>query len=307
MTDAARSASLSLLGRVLRVTGAPTVLARWLDASWRFDEHALADAGYEIALDVVEQAPSLPVSAAASATRLHGKESLAWRGSGDEWWTGDATAGVRLRCDASGARIDTWGWRAPSERLYAALYLALCEALRASGLLSLHAAVIARDGAATALCGRSGVGKSTTLLRAVAAGWSPLAEALSWLEPASLRLSGWDRGVRLWPVGQARLAEHSTAEWEIDVDGKRFLPYERLSVARVPRATLERVLVLHRDPSAESGEQGLDARDAVRALWESTGVPLTATGRARASDAIGTLLPRVRIAQLVLGATAVRL
>jgi ABC-type nitrate/sulfonate/bicarbonate transport system ATPase subunit len=57
---------------------------------------------------------------------------------------------------------------------------------------------VVRDGEATALTAQSGTGKTTTLLRLIAAGWTPLAEDLAWLDPDSLTLYGWDRGIRLW-------------------------------------------------------------------------------------------------------------
>lgn len=302
---APRSASLSLLGRAFRVTGAPTELARWIDAHWRFDEHALRPVAYDIALDAGSAAPPLARGGEAS-TRVHGKETLVWHGGGDEWWTGGPDAGVRLECDARSARIASWGWSAPTERLHAALYLALCETLRASGLVSLHAAVVAREGAATALCGRSGVGKSTTLLGALSRGWSALAEDLSWLDVATLTVYGWDRGVRLWPEGQARLAEHAGAAWDTDADGKRFLPYERLGVARTPLATLDRILVLHRDAALESGVRPLAPRAAVRAWWEAVGVPLTTTATKRGVEATAVVRQRVEFAELVLGASPAR-
>jgi hypothetical protein len=293
-----------LLGRAFRARGVPAQLAAWLREHWHFPEHAAPPHPYDISLTPIA-APGRAESGAPCRVRLHGGRELEWRAAGAEgaecWWTGTETAGLRLELGAGGSRIDVWGAEVGGADLLAALYLALCESLRASGLLPLHAAVIVRDDRATALCGRSGVGKSTTLLNALRAGWAPLAEDLSWLDPASLILHGWDRGVRLWPEGRDRLPDYAAARWDPDADGKLFLPYDRLPTSVQRSAPLARLLALHRDPTRPSGIEPLPARDAVRVLWESTGVPLSPASRESASRRVPELIERVEISRLRLG------
>jgi hypothetical protein len=293
-----------LLGRPFRASGLPAPLAAWLREHWYFPEHTPPPHPYDISLTRSAAYPR-PASGAPHRVRLHGGRELEWRVEGAEgaerWWTGTGAAGVRLELGAEGSRIEVWGAEGGGADLHAALYLALCEALRASGLLPLHAAVVVRDGGATALCGRSGVGKSTALLTALRAGWAPLAEDLSWLDPASLTLHGWDRGVRLWPEGRDRLPDYAALQWDTDADGKLFLPYGRLPTPPRRSAPLVRVLALHRDPARPSGIEPLPAREAVRVLWESTGVPLSPASRDAASLHVRDLIERIEISRLRLG------
>lgn len=292
----------SLLGRSFRARGVSRSVAAWIRQHWHVIDRERPKHEYDISLHALCAPPARRDGGVVHA-RLHGGSTIEWRGDANEWWTGDDRAGVRLAVGRSTSRIELWDARASNDdgAMYAALYLAVCEALRASGLVPLHASVIVRDGIATALCGPSGVGKSTTLLRAIDAGWTPLAEDLSWLDAESLELHGWDRGVRLWPEGRARLAGWREAAWDTDADGKLFIPYERLGAALVRQAPLGRVLALRRDDARESGVHALTYRDRVRGLWESIGVPLADLGRDVACRAIAALLSRVEIAGLVIG------
>jgi hypothetical protein len=293
-----------LLGRPFRARGMPAHLVSWLREHWHFPEHAVPPHPYGISLTRIA-APPRWEAAAPRHVRLHGGRELAWWVEGAEdaecWWTGTEEVGLRLELGAAGSRVVLWGAGVGGADLHAALYLALCESLRASGLLPLHAAVVVRDGRATALCGPSGVGKSTTLLTALHAGWTPLAEDLSWLDPASLTLHGWDRGVRLWPEGRDRLPAYAAASWDTDADGKLFLPYHRLPTPVQRSAPLARVLALHRDPTRPSAVEPLPPRDAVRVLWESTGVPLSPASRDSAARRIPELMGRIEISRLRLG------
>jgi hypothetical protein len=304
MDGGAGEIAFPLLGRPFRARGMPARLAAWLREHWHFPEHTVPTHPYGITIAPIAPAPR-PRSATPRQVRLHGGRELEWWAGGAEgaecWWTGTEEAGLRLELGAAGSRIELWGAEAGGADLHAALYLALCESLRASGLLPLHAAVIVRDGRATALCGRSGVGKSTALLTAVRDGWTPLAEDLSWLDPASLALHGWDRGVRLWPEGRDRLPDYAAARWETDADGKLFLPYHRIPAAVQRSAPLARLLALHRDPARPPGIEPLPPREAVRVLWESTGVPLAPSSRDSASRAIAELMGRVEMGRLWLG------
>src|SRR5690606_29170518 len=139
-------------------------------------------------------------------------------------------------------------WRAG---LFTALYIAICEALRASGLLPLHAAVAvppagsvdwqppavppaADEGGAMpppaiAFLGGRGAGKSTTLVHLVRAGWTPVAEDVCWVDPEAFVVYGWDRGVRLRrPAIEAFFPDLGSAPLVPEPDGKFLLGYEHL-------------------------------------------------------------------------------
>ena len=284
----------SILGRTLRADGLSPALGAWLRAHWRFD-HEVEDAGFGIILQPCPPPRGLP-PATDPPVRAPGIE-LPCRVLGESHWLiGDERAGVRLELRADGSGIAFWGDEP------AALFAALYESLRASGLVPLHASVLARDGEATALTARSGTGKSSTLVQAIRAGWRPVAEDFAWLEPESLRIFGWDRGVHLWPDARRRFAPELSG-WTEGPDGKLFLPWDALTEPRPRAARLAAVALLERDPARPSAWEPLPPREAVRALWEAIGVPLSGTSR----RAVGTLLPallsRIHLRRLVLGST----
>lgn len=284
----------SVLGRPLRAYGLSPGLDAWLRAHWRF-EHEVEDAGFGISLEPCPPPRDLP-PANAPPVRAPGIE-LPCRVLGREHWLiGGPRAGVRLHLRTDGSDIAFWGEEP------AALFVALYESLRASGLVPLHASVLARDGQATALAARSGTGKSSTLVQALAAGWQPIAEDFAWLEPDSLRLFGWDRGVHLWPDARRRFAPDLPG-WLPGPDGKLFLPWEALGEPGPRAARLTAVALLERDPARPSAWQPLPPRDAVRALWEAIGVPLSETSRRAVAALLPVLLPRIHLRRLVLGRT----
>ncbi|HEX8358820.1 MAG TPA: hypothetical protein VF613_01780 [Longimicrobium sp.] len=285
----------SILGRTLRADGLPPPLDAWLRTHWRFD-YEVEDAGFSITLEPCAPPPELPAPTA-PPVRAPGIE-LPCRVLGDDHWhIGDERAGVRLRLRAGGSEIAFWGAE-PS----AALFVAIYESLRASGLVPLHASVLARDGEATALTACSGTGKSSTLVQAIGAGWQPIAEDFAWLEPGSLRLFGWDRGVHLWPDARQRFAA-GLSRWAPGPEGKLFLPWDALAEPRPRVARLATLALLERDPARPSAWEPLPPRDAVRALWEAIGVPLSETSRRAVSALLPTLLPRLHLRRLVLGST----
>jgi hypothetical protein len=301
----------AILGRPFAARTAPPVLAEWLRTHWCFPEHQAAHHPFSIALHAgATPGETLPpgdeVPRTVVTTSLDGP--LGWRGwearTGEALWeTGSPSCGLRLALTESSCGIDLWGIDAPGAGaiLYPALYMAMSEALRASGLVPLHAAAVAREGGVTVFLGRSGAGKSTTALRATRLGWAPVAEDRSWLDPEALTLYGWDRGVRLLPDGHARfVADGDGAPWRRDVDGKLFLGYDNLGAGK-RSGNLRRLAVLERGGEQPPGWGPLSSRDLVRALWEATGVPLATVARETVAALIPTILERVEYGTLRLG------
>lgn len=283
----------ALLGRPLRARLRSAALAAWLCEHWHHPAHDLAPHPFAVTLEEVDGdvAPGItggePVTATLPGIRLE------LRREGEAWRAGTGRAGVWFRIAPDGAEIVVWGADAVrGDAPLAALYLAVCEALRASGLVPLHAAVaVPPASGAVALLGRSGTGKSTTLLRLVTAGWTPIAEDLSWLDPADGTLYGWDRGVRLWPgTVEAFLPGLAGAPWREDPDGKRFLDWRALGAPERRVARLSALAVIERDPVGPAGWEPLPAREAIRALWEAVGVPLSGRARAAAAAAVPALV-----------------
>ena len=295
--------AFSILGRPLAARGAPPRLAQWLHAYWDYPAPAGPGRPYAIAIETVAAAPAAaPGAWTARDVAIPGR-TLRFRNTGDTWETGDAGAGLRLELGREAATILAWGWAEGGDPdLYHGLYVAVSEALRASGLVPLHAAVARRGGETVAWLGTSGVGKSTTLLFAVEAGWSPIAEDLCWLEPETLRVDGFDRGVRCWP----ETLERFFPRWQgadVTGDGKRLIDYPRLGSAAGARAgTLSRLCVLGRDLAGPSRREPVTARDVVKALWEATGVPLGDWTRQLSALAVARL-SRLPVDRLILGNT----
>lgn len=292
--------SFPILGRRLHVRGIPE-LHDWLRTYWHFPEHDVPPRPYTIRIDAADAL--LPLrDATTHSAGIPGLE-MTWHHRDGVWQTNAGGATTRLMLAPAHAHITlaneagATGAAAPAAR--AALYTALSEAVRASGLVPMHAAAIARDDDSTLLLGPSGTGKTTTLLRAVRAGWSPLAEDLVWLDPGSLRVHGWDRGVRLWP-GTARdlVPDAPEGTWDVAADGKLFLPWQRLAAPRTPSARLTRIVLLERtgaeptDPR-RSRPTPLASAELVRVLWEATGVPLTDATRSSVAACVARLAHEV--------------
>lgn len=302
-----------ILGRSLHLQVSTPGLVTWLQRQWSFPEHELPPVPYAIRLEEVD-APPEPLTGTPVPVPLHRMTLTALAGD-DVWWFGDESAGVRLRLGSAESRIAVWNVarEQASAAMFAALFVSVAESLRASGLLPLHAAVAVRDGGATVLAGPSGVGKSTTLWRMTRAGWAPLAEDFAWLDPATRVVYGWDRGVRLWPETRERFAPEVPLEhFRTDPDGKLFLAYQHFPGPVARTATLARLALLERetvDGAASSYTPGAAAdaltplarHAAVRAWWESVGLPLSPAVRGYVAQAIGTLVQSVDAVRLPIG------
>ncbi|MBZ9713241.1 hypothetical protein [Deinococcus multiflagellatus] len=218
--------------------------------------------------------PPVPPGLAPQHLRLMDREVPVWA-RGDEFWLeghlyGQVGArGARLHAGPGAAR-DLWA-------------LALTEVHRAGGWLPLHAALVSGPAGAAAVLGVSGAGKSTAALRLRAAGWTILAEDRAWVGPQGEAV-GLDRTLRAYRDSVARFAPHLLPEFDAaprDPRGKALL---RLDAA--PPAPLRGVLCL-----GAAGIQAVPgAAERVRHAWEASGVPLTARGRAAATQAVQRLV-----------------
>lgn len=160
--------------------------------------------------------------------------------------------------------------------------LAMTELHRAGGWLPLHASVVAREGRAVAISGVSGAGKSTALLRLMAEGFEVVAEDRAFWHAASGQVVGLDRFLRAFRDSLERFAPQWLEQpLGRDIKGKWMLP---LPESR--SAALQRVLLLGHAPE-------LDPISRVRAAWEMTGTPLTATARAEAQRGVSRLMPLI--------------
>lgn len=298
-----------ILGRPFAARVASPAVVEWLERYWLREDGAREPHPYRISFDETDALDDDPGSGWEPVdVRLPDGIVLHWERWGRAWRWRDGEAEVRVRLGDDGAGIT---FRASAMRVgeatsprdfFPALYVAVSETLRASGLVPLHAAVVVRDGRATVLAAPSGTGKTTTLLRLLAHGWRPLAEDLSWLDPATGTLHGWDRGLRLWQDGLDRLGpELARLPWATDPDGKRFLSWDALGAGRVPRAKLARFALLERDAARPTSLQPLPPHDAMRTLWEATGIPLTPEARAVVGGCIANLVRRLDLLRLRLG------
>ncbi|MFO7262240.1 MAG: hypothetical protein DIU52_013890 [bacterium] len=335
----AEDIAFSILGRSFVGRGVPEPLRGWLLAQWWRPEHALPERPYAITLEWRATDRALAPLAGEPVRALVPGRLLTWRSTGREWeWRQGGGAGVRLTLEAEAARIEAWG-AVPDADLFTALYIAICEALRASGLLPLHAAVAvppagsvdwqppavppaADEGGAMpppaiAFLGGRGAGKSTTLVHLVRAGWTPVAEDVCWVDPEAFVVYGWDRGVRLRrPAIEAFFPDLGSAPLVPEPDGKFLLGYEHLLCCGAGRGgrgeghggagrrgMLAGIVQLQRVAGQDTGWEPLSPRGAVRALWEAVGVPLGAAARQAAASWIGVVAARLPLCRLRLGPT----
>lgn len=260
MRPSCSDVDLRILGRRLEGRGVPAALDAWLREHWQRLEHVVAPHAFCISLECLPggRAPS-PLDGRAAHAALPGFE-LAWRNRDTLWEWRDPRGGVRLELRDTGAYIKTWHEAAePTPRFLAALHLALGEAVRASGLVPLHAAIAIAPNAArraTAFLGASGAGKSTMLLRLMRIGWTPVAEDFGWVDPETLTVYGWDRGVRTWPgTLEAFRPDLAARSWPRDAHGKLLLDFCELGAATPRAGTLTGLTLLTLEPPGNTGQE----------------------------------------------------
>ena len=296
-----------ILGRRLRVFGSCDVsLEALLRSRWDFPEYDQGFSGQgssEVTL-AVELVSGCPADFSADFLSIQSAGLLKLR-SGDVSfcevqsivWLGGTKTGLRLEFVNSHTKAVVWGDVSSDPEL---VHMAIAEGLRCSGLVSLHASIAARDGRAFAFLGPSGRGKTTTLLRALEAGFVPVCEDFAWCDPGTLDVFGFDRGLRLLPdtaeVFEQQFGIRPTV-WQVD---KWFVPYSSLNLE--PRAVkLSTIVLLERDPARATGFGSLSKRGAALALWESSGMPLSKQVQDRLSGHVAAMVARLGLRVLRLG------
>lgn len=304
-----------MLGRPLRASGLPAPVAGWLREAWSFPQHAPPAQTYQIQIDCPPALTGLdgPPGAQPHDLEIMGLplrvevagEQFVYRGAGGALHCAHTPDGTLIRM----------GWSAPAAgaaaeqelgSLVLALHLAITEGLRLSGLLPLHASSAVGPDGACAFLGPSGRGKTTTLLRALLAGWTPLSEDILWLDMGSQLAYGWDRALRLLPDSLKLLPPEVTpppAGWPVSADGKAEVPITAFGAGAASAAPLTALALLERAPGEPSGWAPWDARAAIPELWDACGLPLSAQAQRRAADLIGQVARRIPLKRLRLGDT----
>ena len=284
----------SILGRSFRATGTDAALAAMLRLRYDFPEYVLPEHPFQIKLEVLSQSPTdFPETTASDQLQMLSGPMAIWNGD-PIFWLGSLSTGGRIEVLEAGVKLALWG---SSDSRFEIAMIGLAEGLRASGLISLHTSMPARDGRALALLGPSGRGKTTSLIRALHSGLQPVCEDFAWCEPSTARVYGFDRGLRLLPdtaelfkqlfqmqASQIQSNQVQAGEWQGD---KWFVPYS--SFTQRQNATLVALVLLERQPELPTAWLEVAPRAAALALWEASGMPLSGVVQQRTSQEIGRL------------------
>jgi hypothetical protein len=230
-------------------------------------------------------------------------------GTDDEFWMLERVDGteqcVHGELTSNGARLSLVG---EPFGAWTALRQALHEAFIVSGVVRVHAAVVGKGATTVAMLGPSGRGKSTTVVRAAAGDWHPLCEDAAFLDVASLTVVNADEHdhVRMRPApveSPVVMPDAVTAR----SDGDRIrIDYAELG-GRAATSTLTHLARMLRTLDPTPRWLPLARADAVMALHEAVGVPASRRAGQALGVAFGTLVDRVRLTTLELGATSTRL
>jgi hypothetical protein len=289
-----------ILGRAFSVTGPITdSLEAGLRSRWDFPEYHCDPHPFKLEMTNGAMPTGFPTIASSSMLELFAGTVECWNLE-PIIWIGDATTGIRIELLEGQMIAHAWGVPVNVELFH----LAIAEGLRASGLISLHASIAARDGQALAFLGPSGRGKTTTLLRSLEAGFVPVCEDFAWCDPDTLEVFGFDRGLRLLP-DTAKFFETqfgiTPSIWQVD---KWFVPYSSLNFER--RAVhLKTIALLERDPEQATGFGLLAKREAALAFWEASGMPLSRSVQDQVSQRIAGMVSRLEVRRLLLGQGAI--
>ncbi len=310
MTAGAERTTFPILGCPFEAWSASPGLVGWLEQHWRREHPGVPARRYRITLRCAtpDDVPAavrghLPANTAGADAIVR----TAPDGERCRVWLGSASEGVQLDLGPTGADLVAWGGAVPTgEPGFGPLLIALHEAVRFSGLLPLHCAAAVPPGAtgATVFLGPGGIGKSTTLLDAVRAGWTPVCEDFAWLDPEERQLYAWDGDVRLLPDALERLGPLVSHEPPYDAGAKRLVSYDelerRFGARRRTSAPLQQLVWLQR-ASGPSRWAPLPRVAAVPPLWDAIGLPLTPPGRRQLATQIAELVDTVDLGTLLLG------
>jgi hypothetical protein len=292
---------LTVLGRQFHLEVEPAVL-EWLRQYFEFPETAhLLSSDWKI--DVTQQS-ALPAQAPrALAQLLPGVgETRTVARQGNVLWLFDEETAACLELDETRQHVTLHLFGAAFTD-WLTLMRVICEALRFTGLLPLHAAATTKDKEGLLFLGPSGRGKSTTLLQAALAGWQPVSEDFCWLEPQGQRLFGLDRHLRLLSESLSLVQTNLTPTGMLN--GKHVISYDDLG-GRAWSCALSKVVLLERDVEKTTAWQPLRAGAGVAALYSATGIPLTERGKTVTSAAFAKVAKEAVFVRLVLGQGAVR-
>lgn len=293
-------------------------IASWLDAEWPFGRAGppfatdgtvlkiTIRADNDNPLDNLSTSDSLPGAAETRHLRIDGREFWVWEAPHEELAPSEACA-VRASLDATGITITAHG--SPFTG-WTALMNAFHEAVALSGVVPFHAAAVhlpaslEGSGQTWMILGPSGRGKTTTLLRAVRAGWLPVAEDVCWLSPGTLEVVGSDTtvGVRTPSLAVLHNALPTTRErvQGIRANSKVLVPWHELGAPSDP-VKVTHVVELRHGPEEEAGLAESTALRTVMALYEAGGIPRLDQARTALASAIGRLVHGTQSATLILG------
>lgn len=181
-----------------------------------------------------------------------------------------------------------------------AVYTALCEIFRASGWFSIHASAVVDARYFTGahmFLGRSGAGKSFTVLRAIAAGAQPIGEDRVWFSVQDQRLAARDDSVRVNPDAFKQFAWLDRARSSLDADGKHKIMFEHLGTAAAAPAPLHSFSILRLSNHPTALEMAAH-------LWEALGIPFSEPGKVMTERAIVSLMTKHGAAPVAFGIAA---
>jgi hypothetical protein len=208
----------------------------------------------------------------------------------------DADGGATV-IDAKGRRSH---WRAEDEPLVAlfdAIVAGLIAALSAAGILAIHAGVVALDGRAILIAGRSGRGKTTLVLGMLRRGLDLLSDELALIGPDQRTVLAYPRGLHIRPQALelfpelgflAEIEPHELgggSEWAVGPDtlGRAF------ETAVADSARLSAVVLLDGDPIADATPELEPVPGAIAAMELLRGTPSAAWD----FDGVLARLPRI--------------
>jgi hypothetical protein len=287
----------TFLGRTIRAWVSPAlteVLHRLID----FPElAAFGSSNWQIR--IVQSAEPAPLLEGTYPIKVHnGSVNVLTTDHG--CWISTEDAAIQLEFDDAGVELTLFGEEAS---LPICLGLAVIEAIRASGLLPMHAAIATHAGVGLALTGTSGTGKTTTSIQALSLGYAPVSEDFAWLEPRTMRVHSVDRGLHCLPDTLARALEYFPYAKPIQANPRKmFIPFAQIAT-QTWECGLHAIWKLERQPELPSAVIPLSSAERVMTLFETTGLPLTLLTRAQAAAVIPRLAGELEIAKLRIGNT----